>query len=508
MSALASNKFRIHNAEVFREALNLSTSPSRLYVFIGQSTAWANDAAPGTPVDSTSLDATAWRAMLGMKKVQLSDTTHCIPRYEWVTGTVYTEYTNITSLAGLRYYVVTEDYNVYKCLFNNNGAASTVKPTGTSTSTITTADGYKWKFMYKITAAEILKFVTANYIPVKTLTSDDSSVQWDVQSAAANGAIDVCKVTANGSNYKQTTGAFTAVSNSTILTLASTANTAQDIYVGSTLFVVSGNGAGQIRDIIDYSGATYVVTVNNAFTIVPTSGSLYHVGPKISVRGVGVGALAYANVVGGQIRNINMINAGQSYSYANVAITANTGSGATAIPLISPPGGHGSHPVRELRGHNVMFNVRLTGSESDTLTTNNDFRMVGIIRDPLLVAGTAANGTNYNTTTTITLTTVTGDFIKDETVTGGTSSSKAQVVAFANTNTARTLGTLSVTNNDGVFRVGETITGSNSSVTAFVSAVAAPAIRRYTGDVLYVENRLPTERAADQVEDIKIVIKF
>ena len=33
-----------------------------------------------------------------------------------------------------------------KCLFNNKGASSTVEPSGTSTSTLSTADGYKWKF--------------------------------------------------------------------------------------------------------------------------------------------------------------------------------------------------------------------------------------------------------------------------------------------------------------------------------------------------------------------------
>ena len=69
---------------------------------------------------------------------------------------------------------MTDDYNVYKCLPNNDttsggivGTTSIVKPTGTGTSIISTADGYKWKFMYQISRS--LKFVTPNYIPVDTV---------------------------------------------------------------------------------------------------------------------------------------------------------------------------------------------------------------------------------------------------------------------------------------------------------------------------------------------------
>ena len=69
---------------------------------------------------------------------------------------------------GTTFYVVTSDYNVYKVISNNNGANSTVATTGTSTNILTTADGYKWKFMYSISASDVNKFVTSD-IPVKTI---------------------------------------------------------------------------------------------------------------------------------------------------------------------------------------------------------------------------------------------------------------------------------------------------------------------------------------------------
>ena len=128
------------------------------------------------------------------------------------SGTVYDEYRhNYTSsntassgastLWASTFYVVTSDYNVYKVISNNNGANSTVMPTGTSTNILTTADGYKWKFMYSISASDVIKFVTSDFIPVKTIgakaidgevgalgsaVSDDNSAQWDVE----NGATD------------------------------------------------------------------------------------------------------------------------------------------------------------------------------------------------------------------------------------------------------------------------------------------------------------------------------
>ena len=96
---------------------------------------------------------------------------------------------------------MTDDYNVYKCLANNNsGGTSTTKPTGTGTTIITTADSYKWKFMYQISAARALKFVTPSYIPTQRVrkannaiaNTTDSSFQYDVEIAAntsGNGAI-------------------------------------------------------------------------------------------------------------------------------------------------------------------------------------------------------------------------------------------------------------------------------------------------------------------------------
>ena len=37
---------------------------------------------------------------------------------------------------------------------------------------------------------------------------------------------------------------------------------------------------------------------------------------------------------------------------------------------------------------------------------------------------------------------------------------------------------------------------------------ALPIMKKFSGDVLYVENRSPVTRADDQIEDVKLIIEF
>ena len=94
------------------------------------------------------------------------------------------------------FYVVTEDFNVYKCLDNNNNASSTTKPTGTSIIPTTTADGYVWKFMYNIPINLRIKFLSNEQIPVvSALTNQFYS----------NGAMDSIIINNKGTGYSNAT---------------------------------------------------------------------------------------------------------------------------------------------------------------------------------------------------------------------------------------------------------------------------------------------------------------
>lgn len=77
-------------------------------------------------------------------------------------------YSGAHSLEESRFYVITSDFNVYKCIYNAENSPSTVEPTGTGTNIITTADGYKWKFMYNIPVSLRNKFLSDQWLPVTT----------------------------------------------------------------------------------------------------------------------------------------------------------------------------------------------------------------------------------------------------------------------------------------------------------------------------------------------------
>jgi len=509
MPGVVTKRFRIHNAEQFYEAFS-EAADTKMYLFIARINAWDNGDAEPTPADTIRESRfEPWRQMIAAKRVQSSDVSFCIPRYDWTSGTVYSEYDDTDStLYSNQFYVITTDYNVYKCMFNDRGAASTVKPTGTSTSIFSTSDGYKWKFMYSVSAADVLKFVTTAYIPVKTLTSDDGSTQWDVQQAATNNSIDIIDVTANGSGYAYRANTFASVTNSTVVVLDSGASAVDDAYTGSAIYISAGLGSGQLANVSAYTGSSKTLTLTPAFTTTPNSTSSYHIGPKILITGDGIGAKAYANAGGGQISHINMINVGSGYSKANVQISGTGGTGGKGVARLSPPGGHGSDPVGELGGYNVMLNVRLEGTEGNNFPTNNDFRIIGILKDPLTANDIAADASAYDTTTKLTVTGISGGpFYQDEVVTGTANGAIGRVVEFANTNAAGTAGVLKVTDVAGTFEA-ETITGNTTSATATVTTIAGSELKPYSGDVIYRENRSVTSRSADQVEDIKIVVRY
>jgi|APSaa5957512535_1039671.scaffolds.fasta_scaffold17700_3 hypothetical protein len=512
MPGIVTHKFRLHNAEQFYEAFSEATD-SVMYIFVARTNAWTVDASPPTPTDTTKeTNYDIWRNMIAAKRVTSSDISYCTTRTNWANNTFYAKYAdNNSTLWSNNFFVVTDTYNVYKVIDNNNNANSTVKPTSTSSATVKTTDGYRWKYMYTITAADALKFLTTNYIPVKTLSANDGSSQWTVQQAAANGALEYVDLTANGTLYLQTNGTIGTVTNSSVVILAVGANTTDNIYNGSAIYIDSGLGAAQVREVVDYNGTTRALTVNNAFTTSPNTSSTYIVSPKVLFDGDGSGASAYSNVSSGQVTDVTMIAQGTNYSFGSVTITANSshGSGAAASVYTSQWGGHGKDPVLELGGYNVMLNVRLTGTESNTFIVNNDFRVIGLMKDPLLESsGLEANGSVYDMTTKLTLTSISGTYTFDEVLDGGTSSATARVVAFANTNGAGTTGVLSVTGVNAAFTATETVTGNTSSVTATVSSIASRGLKDYHGEVLYIENRPPVSRASDQIEDIKIITKF
>ena len=478
MAAIITEKFRLHNAKEFKQSA--TETGNAMYMFIGRPLSWTDDSNPPTPVDSLNDEYDAYANMTALKKVSSTDVSHAIIRRDWTSGTKYDEYrhnytssnkstSNASTLWASTFHVVTSDYNVYKVISNNNGADSTVMPTGTSTNILTTGDGYKWKFMYSISASDVIKFVTSDFIPVKTIgakagvegevgglgsaASDDNSAQWDVENGATDGTIEHARVTAGGSSYGSD---------------------------GNYNVAISGDGASGQLQVTVSSGAISAVTVNA-------------VGSGYSVASITNSLLQTA--------------------------TSSSGTGAAFDIIISPKNGHGSDPVEELGGNYVIVNSRLEYAEgSGDFPTDNDFRQIGLIVNPTNAGGnTLSSATTLSALNRITLQSgatmpaVDATIASAASITSGTATGK--VVSVDSTNrfiyylpSVDSVGNFNAfANSNGVF-VGSTQKGTINA-SGGVSA-AYPEVQRNSGDIVYLENRGAVARAADQIEDIKLIIEM
>ena len=463
MAAIITSKFRIHNAQSFKEGFG-EAAASNMYLGIGRPQAWSNDNSPDTPRDTVADEYYYWDDMLAVKRIQTSDVAHAVPRRDWTSGKYYDiyrhDYNGTTtgvdidsggsvtpsSLYDANFFVITDEYNVYKCLDNrgsgNTVVASTTKPTGNSTTPITTADGYVWKYMYTISPADVIKFVSTDFIPVKTITSNPGSTdayydQWLVADAAVDGSIQNVLVTAGGTGYTSA--------------------------------------------------------------------------PNVTITGDGTGATATATIDlgSGAVRSITITNVGSGYTYANIGIAGGGGASATGLAIITPKGGHGKDPVEELGGYYVMMNVRLEYADgAGDFPVDNDYRRITLIRDPYnFGTTTVSTASTLKATRELTVSSVSGTFTQDETITGGTSGAVGRITSVSGTTIRYIL--LRTDNSAGqVIEAAESITGGTSGATATVATLVNPEVEPDSGDVIYVENRRPINRAIDQIEDIKIIVEM
>jgi len=506
------------------------------YFTLGRTEAWADETTPDTAVDSESFVKDFRRRIMFAQRVGDSDVCHLARRINWVSGTVYDPYddtysssnpaySEATNLPNANFYVITDEFKVYKCLDNNSNGQSTIKPTSTSTSTETLADGYKWKFLLQVTSADQTKFLDANYIPVRKLTGNPT---FDV-----NGEIDSVTVTAGGSGYTTANVTINGDGTGATATATITAGAISAITVTSAgsgysfaFITISGDGSGATADAnlgdadslpalqsaveaaaLSIGGAVDRIVITNAGQDY-TSGDV-----QVTITGDGSGAEATATVstTTGAITGINVTASGTGYTFANITFTQTLGVGtsATARAVIAPIDGHGSNPVKELFASTVALAVSLSDDDNTDLVLNNDFRQIGLVRNFLQYGYSSSSDLFTSTTGTAT-------FIID-----------------VNDNSDYAIDDVITTNGGGEFRVSQLTddgsgtyqihlipiipTISNSSIltnttqglsSLSINSVTNPEIDIKTGDVVYIENRSSVNRQPNQVETIKALITF
>ena len=498
---------------------------------------YATDEVPLRPADNDEEEKSIHDDMIALKRIGSDQVRAVVRRFNW-NPTVNPKYdmwrpdysyaraaqvdpdgagslTPAESLGNAQYYVINNNYEVFKCLYNGvtpatpDGSNASLEPkrnpgptgegvydsaTGIYTEFPDVSNGYIWKYLFTIPTNDVLRFLSTDFMPIV----EDSTVT----TLAASQA-----------------GAITTI----ILRDAGSGLPASEVIYTSIL----GDGAnGIVRLETDSNGQ------------ITTAYLVDNVGARVNVSGSGY---TYANV---------LIKNGFLYEEASLTTAFSVSANASGdVEVIVPPqGGHGADAIVELLAKRIMANIRLTYAEGQgDFPVDNDFRRIGIIKNPKL----PSPSTDFATQDTISaiyavkLNSVSGSFQPDEIVEqevvagefarGTVVSWVWDEVAAGQTPTSGTLKYFQSSDlhtDNGIVRAfvsdaARLVSGKTSLITGavetgystggatlpllgltFVNGLAVPELAKSTGEIVYVENRRLITRAPDQIEDIKLVIEF
>jgi len=526
MSAIITDQLRILNAKNF--VSEVTASDNSYYAFIGLSNAteyksdW--DVSPPAPKDNFSQENDYWDTMIGLSKITSENVRLVVRKIEWETGQIYDMYrhdissskvagvSSATSLYSSNYYVVNEDLRVYICLDNgaspeNNftGNISLDQPTFIDLeprSAGNSGDGYLWKYLYTIKPSEIIKFDSINFITTPKNWSTNIETQSVRNHAEASGQLKVVKVINRGVNVGSANAVYTNVP-------------------------IKGDG----------TGAKATVVIGNQKTV----------------------------------SSITISEGGSGYTFGTVdyqsaGITIGSGGTAPEFDVIIPPkGGHGYDIYRELGASSVLMYTRIENTiENPDFITGNQISRFGIVENPTqyqsdaLLSDTTASASyalklkspdsesedfyrtvtfpadTYVTQTVSTGTTAVGRVISYDKNTGvlkywqdrrlsgfntdGTKNTSPEYGFELNrfTSTIGNGGSLSIIGSGVELKIDDSFTGVTTQINnntyqlgqSFTNGVSNPEVEKYSGNIIYVDNRPSITRSSNQKEDIKVILQF
>ena len=485
MAAIITNKFRINNAEQFVESFS-ETSAETYYLFIGRAHAWASDAdvqgntiaegtdaSPPTPNDDVSSEFYNWDDMLGAKIIASTDVSRAIPRRNWTTGTTYDMYehnigssnaanSGATNLFDSTYVVMNSSYAVYKVIENDGATASTVEPTSTSNSIFATSDGYRWKYMYSLTSAETLNFMSTDFIHCST----DSTVS----AAAVDGALDTALVVAGGSSYTTSSG-------STISAIP-----------------IRGDGSSGVASVTISSGAISAVSITTAGTGY-TYAYITNADIIAATNAGGAGSGGNINVIippkGGHganaLKELGAFYVMLNKSLVGVEGTSDIGVGNDfrRIGLMRNPTNFGTTTVASASTRRQLY-AAVFSSVSGTFAADEEINQASTGAVGKVVEYDATNKILYWYQTRF-------PDVGTDSDGNATAFSGANAITGQTSSAAATPLVASSTDVNGV---------------SITSGYSTPELAADSGDIIYVEERSPITRASDQTENIKLIIEF
>jgi hypothetical protein len=287
-------------------------------------------------------------------------------------------------------------------------------------------------------------------------------------------------------------------------------------YTAATI-AISGTGTGatmqadlNLGDIRSLQANNEILTTAGTINAIKLISGGYGYGvATVTINGDGSGATATAtiNTATGRITKINITNPGQNYTWAEIVITGN-GQAGTARAIVSPYGGHGKNAPDELFARTLMFYSNVSNDLNQGVSVNNDYRQLGIIKNPRAflantryqnVIGSACyllqgsiNIAYFPKDTDCTVTRV---------IDGVTFKRKYRVVS----STANSVLIQSLDND--IPQLNDTFT--NSRTQSFTATnVTPPTIDKYSGQLMFIDNKAGFTPSDDETVTLRTVIRF
>jgi hypothetical protein len=396
MSSIITHKLRKAIAEAIYD--DVFSRRNNYYYFFGRYL--DSETIPSTPGNSLEYEQTVRNHILAAKKVYVSDIAYVVPRFDWVSGSSYVKYNTLLggdiNSSGPQFYVYDSvNYRVYKCINNNNGGASTVRPTSTDANDVTYADGYVWRYMYSLPKSIRSKFLTGAHLPVFT------ALQKRYYSDGGLGDITIVKA---GNNYTQSTATITVSGDGSGAVIDPVIVNGQlgDIIVKNpgrdytrAVLVIADSGAGtgaeavvelNTGDLDSDQALVELLTVGGTVdTAEVLTGGEGYITASVKVIGDGTGAAAQAVIVGDSISRIIITNKGEGYSWASLVITPQFNpvitEAATTRVNVSPFLGHGRNAVDELFADQLMFYSNITSDRLADFDVATPYSQFGLIKN-------------------------------------------------------------------------------------------------------------------------------
>ena len=517
MAAIITDQLRILNTKDF--VASVAATTNSFYTWIGLPNATQVDSdwntTPPDPRDSFNQENEYWDTMIALKKIDTTDVKQVVKKNTWASGITYDMYrnditaenpskpSNATTLYDANYFIVNEDYKVYICLQNGTdpdnpeGKSSLDQPTFTDLeprAAGSSGDGYIWKYLYTIKPGDIVKFDSTNFMPVPADWATNSTDAPVRDNASTSGQLKIVTVTNRGVGL----------------------GTANQTY---TQVPINGDGAGaEATVVINSSSKVESVTVSKG-------GSGYSFGTlDLESGGVPTGTTAAAfNVIippqGGHGADIyRELGAKNALVYSRIENdTENpdfiTGQEFARIGIVQNPEAYGSTENLELDKASAVYALRLTGAGSSTATfTADDF-----VTQTIGVGSTAVGRViSYDQTTSVL------KYWQDRSTAGFNTNGSAntdptygfQMDRF--TANIKSGGSFTITGGSTSLSISTSFTGVSTVINSrtyylgqsFTAGVANPEVKKYSGDIIYVDNRPSILRSTNQKEDIKVILQF